>query len=255
MSSGNSPVSADKSEPDWRSGQHGLALATVNAQRANAPEPDSIYIIRIEKNAWRFEPYYYLADASGQRLSSVEWQGQTGAAFVINAGQYDTSFRHLGWFVRDTRNFGTRKHPLWKGVLHGSHRSDIGGKDLSIVDLQTTPLSLDSLKNFNAVQSLMLFDASDSIRVNRTGKEARRCAIAEDAAKYMYIIITENDWTLWDLAVFLKSSSLKLKHAMSMDGGSQAQLTLKLADMELTVPKFQMALPCVIGFFPVTVPE
>ncbi len=40
----------------------------------------------------------------------------------------------------------------------------------------------------------------------------------------IYIFVTEGEWTLWKLAEFLMSSGLKLRHAMSMDGGAQAQI-------------------------------
>ncbi|MBN1879311.1 phosphodiester glycosidase family protein [bacterium] len=229
-----------------------LMMMKQTVTRYGTTETDTVHFIRFEQSRWRFSPFYYKDDAFGQRLNAMEWLTMTGASVMINAGQYDTSLKHLGWFIRNSVNLGSSKHPIWKGLLvNGSRGNDpVGG--MHIIDLQTTALSYKTMPYSNVVQSLMLFDQSGTIRVNRTGKTARRCVVAEGKDKYIYLILTEGDWTLWELARYLLSGNMAFKQAMSMDGGAQAQLALKQSDRELIIPRFQMALPCVIGFFPVS---
>jgi uncharacterized protein YigE (DUF2233 family) len=234
----------------WQALDNGLESSVITLPATSQVDPGRIHALRCSPDDWFFEPLEYRAHANNRRLSASGWQKLTGATFVINAGQYTADFRHLGWFIHNSINLGSSRHPVWKGIFSGNPKPDPSKAGMTIIDLKFQPLSFDTLPYKNAVQSLMLFDRQGIIRVNNTDKTARRCIIAQDGDGLIYVLITEKDWTLWNLASYLKSCDLNLKQAMSLDGGAQAQLALKSGQEELLLPRFQMALPCAIGFYP-----
>lgn len=247
------PVCTGKTDPDelvWQALDNGLTISVMTLPVTEQVDPGRIHVLRFSPDDWFFEPLEYRAHANNRRLSASGWQKLTGATFVINAGQYGTDFRHLGWFINNSTNLGSSRHPVWKGLFSGNPAPDPSQAAMTIIDLKFQPLPFDALPYQNAVQSLMLFDRQGAIRVNNTDKTARRCVIAQDNDGLIYVLLTEKDWTLWNLASYLKTCDLNLKHAMNLDGGAQAQLALKSGRTELIIPRFQMALPCAIGFYP-----
>jgi hypothetical protein len=48
--------------------------------------------------------------------------------------------------------------------------------------------------------------------------------VAEDDHGRLVVITTEGGYTLWDLAGLLRRAPIGLSHAMSMDGGYEAEL-------------------------------
>jgi len=245
-----SPIRADNKTVRWHIYDSGIQITQLFAQTHPQADMKKIHVIRFTAQDWRFEPHYFREHPQQQRMSSQEWMNKTGAWIVVNAGQYDTNYQHLGWFIHDTKNWGGRQHPIWKGVLAGNSTANENHPNITIIDLQETPLNFGSLSYKFAVQSLMLFDKTGKIRVNKSNKSARRCVIGEGSDGFIYVIVTETDWVLWDLANYLKKTGFSIQHAISMDGGAQAQISIKSGTDDILFPRFQMALPCVICFYP-----
>lgn len=244
------PLRADKNTVQWQIHDSGVYVTELFTRPHPEADLKKIHVVRFEARNWRFEPHYFREYPQQQRMSSHEWMIKTTASLVINAGQYDTDFQHLGWFIHDSKNWGGRQHPIWKGILAGEPSVNKNHPNITIIDLQKTPMNLDSLSYRFAVQSLMLFDKTGKIRVNKSSKSARRCVIGEGTDGFIYLIVTETDWVLWDLAKHLLNSDLNIKQAISMDGGAQAQISIKSNANDIIIPRFQMALPCVICFYP-----
>src|SRR5262249_37659924 len=76
-------------------------------------------------------------------------------------------------------------------------------------------------------QSFMLFDRGGHSRVRRTDQVANRTAVAEDLRGRIVVATSEGAYTLWDFGRLLAGSSLGLTHAMSMDGGREAELCVR----------------------------
>ncbi|HPQ42546.1 MAG TPA: hypothetical protein PLV45_19395, partial [bacterium] len=159
----------------WQYSLDTIAIGTLDARSMEWTGNSEMLVVRLHPEYWTFESRYYRSLPAEQRLSALEWLQQTKSSIVINAGQYGTDFRHLGWFVHQSRNLGTRQHPIWKGLFTGDPKPGSGLPLLQIHDLQETPLTLDRLPFREAAQSLMLFDTRGTIRVNRSNRHARRC--------------------------------------------------------------------------------
>ena len=72
----------------------------------------------------------------------------------------------------------------------------------------------------------MLFDSTGALRVRRSERIANRTIVGEDHHRRLLVMVTEGAYTLADLAWVLQHSPLNLTHAMSMDGGREAELVV-----------------------------
>jgi hypothetical protein len=59
---------------------------------------------------------------------------------------------------------------------------------------------------------------------------ANRTIVAEDREGRLVVIVSEGGYTLWDFAHLLQRAPLGLTHAMSMDGGYEAELCVHAGD-------------------------
>ncbi|MBN1297096.1 phosphodiester glycosidase family protein [bacterium] len=239
--------------PGRETGEADLSVITLQANKIPWIGNREIVAVKLIRDQWSFRNHSFHSRTDNRRLSAREWLEETRSVITINAGQFDTDYRHLGWFIRDGTNIGSRQHPIWKGIFASRATDTTRHPTMTIVDLQVSPQTLQAFPYREAVQSLMLFDSQRTIRVNRTGKFARRCIVAVDTDNNTYLIVTRGECTLWDLASYLLTCPLNLDRAMSMDGGAQAQIAIHTPTLNLDIPSFQIPIPCVIGFIPESV--
>jgi len=237
-------------EIKWNKLMKGLAISDISISDVECKGESSIKIIRMAFDSWEFQPHYYKKNVLQKKMSAHNWLNNTDSRIVINAGQFDENYKHLGWFIRNGKNMGSNLHPIWKGIFACKPKSPEIKPEMTIIDEESSPQKLSNFEYLNAVQSLMLFDSSGKIRVNKSNQFDRRCIIGIDDDKYVYIFLSIGEVTLWDMAIFLQSLPLDLDRAMSMDGGIQAQLSVKTDKYECNLPTFQTALPCAICFKP-----
>src|SRR5438552_2902230 len=77
-------------------------------------------------------------------------------------------------------------------------------------------------------QSFMLFDRTGTLRIRRTSQTANRTVVAEDRDGRLLVITTEGAYTLHEFASLLRAWPLRITQAMSMDGGEEAMLCVKV---------------------------
>jgi hypothetical protein len=104
----------------------------------------------------------------------------------------------------------------------------------------------------------MLFDRAGDTRVRRSDRIANRTVVGVDEHGWLVVCVSEGAYTLSDFAEVLTRSPLKLTHAMSMDGGLEAELVVKAPglryasfgdwpkDRDPTAPGALVPLPTVI---------
>ena len=138
-------------------------------------------------------------------------------------------------------------HPFWKGLLVNNQPGD--QKYPVILDIESKSPELNDFASNNAVQSMMLFDTRGLIRINKSDRKARRCVVATCVDSHLYIILTSGEVTLWDLARELQQHPVRFVQAMAMDGGIQAQLSIRTDSFSMDMPSLQIALPAAISFF------
>lgn len=235
-----------RNAPIWNEIDAGLAVATVNFE-TSSPQRHTLTILRLTAQQWQFEVDGCGISVGSEEQTARKWLEKADTSIVMNAGQFDTGLQYLGWLIHNGKNFGSRQHPIWKGLLVSSPRKP-GDSEIEILDLKIGPSTQSELEYNQAVQSLMLFDETGTIRVNQSDKSARRSIIATDHARNIYLIITRDAVTLWELAEFLRTYSIGFSRAICLDGGSQSQLSVKTGALSFDIPGYQVPIPYVIKF-------
>jgi uncharacterized protein YigE (DUF2233 family) len=210
----------------WSSLGHGLEFATLRGDPWCRQGSSAIAALRLDPSRVRLRVLHYSRQPDHTPLSIVEWQRRTGALAVFNAGQYYPDLSYMGLLVSDGDAVSARLHPSFKAALVASPGD--GGRDARVIDLNREPLDPDSPGWREVAQSFMLFDGNGALRIRKTDLVANRTVVGEDRHGRLVIITSEGGYTLWDFAQLLQGGPLALTHAMSMDGGHEAELCVSV---------------------------
>jgi hypothetical protein len=208
----------------WRELAPGLEFAMLHGEPFCRRGSSAIAVLRLDPERVRLRVRHYTQNPEARPLDVVEWQRLTNSVAVFNAGQFYPDFRYLGLLASDGTWLYRRPHPGYQAVLVAGRRAD--GRGARVLDLSNHSNDPDSLPWSDVAQSFMLFDSSGTLRVRRSERIANRTVVAEDRHGRVLVLVSEGAYTLADLAHVLQQSSLHLRHAMSMDGGREAELVV-----------------------------
>ena len=222
----------DAGGPRWRMLREGMEFATLRGDPYCRQGSSEIAVLRLDPEIVRLRVHHYTRAADGAPLSIVEWQRHTGALAVFNAGQYYPDLSYMGLLVCDGVRVSRKLHPDFKAALVASPPS--GQPAARVLDLEREPLDPRAPGWREVAQSFMLFDHGGRLRIRKSDLVANRTVVGQDAKGRILVITSEGGYTLWDFARLLREAPLELSHAMSMDGGYEAELCV-------SVPPFHYA--------------
>lgn len=221
--------------PRWHEVAPGVEFATLNGEPYCRAGSSTLAVLRLDPERVRLRALHYLKHSERKPMSVVEWQRRTGALAVFNAGQYYSDYSYMGLFISDGDVVSPRLHPGFRGALVSEPVTrDSGGgaahgktARARIVDLATEPLDPKRPGWREVAQSFMLFDREGDPRVRKSDQVAARTVVGEDRHGRIVVVTSEGGYTLWEFAHLLREARLDLSHAMSMDGGHEAQLCVR----------------------------
>jgi len=212
--------------PRWRGLREGMEFTTLRGDPYCRRGSSEIAILRLDPTRVRLRVLHYSRDAGGVPLTIVEWQQRTGALAVFNAGQYYPNLSYMGLLVSDGEFVSSRPHRDFRAALvAGSNGGRAGAR---VLDLDRDSLDPAAPGWREVAQSFMLFDRSGRPRIRKSDVVANRTAVAQDGKGRILVITTEGGYTLWDFARLLQKTPIGLSHAMSMDGGYEAELCVSI---------------------------
>jgi phosphodiester glycosidase len=212
--------------PHFRTLGPGFEFATFRGEPYCRRGSSQIAVMRLDPARTRVRMHHYTQEPEQQPLTIVEWQRRTGALAVFNAGQYYPDLSYMGVLVSGGKVISGRLHPRFKAALVADPVR--GGPAARVLDLEDDPLDPDALGWREVAQSFMLFDHRGTLRVRKSTLIANRTAVAEDREGRLLVITTEGGYTLPEFVRLLREEPLHLSQAMSMDGGSEAELCVKI---------------------------
>jgi len=240
----------------FRTLRPGVEFMTLRGEPYCRQGSSQIAILRIDPARAALRVHHYTQESDRKLLSIVEWQSRTRALAVFNAGRYYPDYSYMGLLVSRGRVVSSRVHPGYKAALVASPLH--GGPAAHVLDLDRQPLDPSAPQWREVAQSFMLFDRARNLRTRKSSQVANRTVVAEDREGRLLVITSEGGYTLQDFAQLLMESPLELTHAMSMDGGSEAELCVATGNFhyasfgrwdgaEALAPGAQVPLPAVIS--------
>ena len=210
----------------WSPIGEGIEFTTFRGDPWCRRGSSEIAALRLDPARVRLRVLHYTRQPDRMPLSIVEWQRRTRALAVFNAGQYYPDLSYMGLLVSDGEAISARLHPRFKAALVASPGE--GGLAAHVLDLDRHPLNPKSPGWRQVAQSFMLFDGQGAPRIRKTDLVANRTVVGEDRRGRLVVITSEGSYTLWDFARLLQRAPLGLTHAMSMDGGYEAELCVSV---------------------------
>ena len=208
--------------PRWRALGPGIEFTLMRGDpycRRGSPE---IAALRIDPARVAIAVHHYTERPEGRPLGVVEWLRATHALAAFNAGQYYPDYTYMGLLASGGKMLSAQTHPSFRAALVAEPVG--GGAGAHVLDLSPDSLADVARAWREVAQSFMLFDRSGAIRVRHSNQEAKRTIVAEDRQGRLLVFSSEGDYTLWELARWLLDAKLDLLHAMSMDGGLEAEM-------------------------------
>lgn len=218
-------VTRGASHPHFRTLRPGVEFGTIHGEpycRWGSPQ---IAVLRIDPKRTRIRVLHYSRLPERQPMTIVEWLRKSDALAVFNAGQYYPDYSYMGLLVSEGVPVSTRPHPNYQAALVASPIAD--GPNACILDLTKRRIDAKHPEWREVAQSFMLFDSTGTLRIRRSNQVANRTVVAEDREGRLLAITSEGGYTLHEFAKLLQASPLGLSHAMSMDGGDEAELCIR----------------------------
>ena len=209
----------------WRALAPGVEFGTMRGEPFCRRGSAEIGLLRLDPARARLEVRHYSQEPERTPLDIVEWQRRTRALAVFNAGQYYPDYSYMGLLVCGGERVSPRSHPQFGAALVAGPEG--GGRTARVLDLEREPLDPAALRWRHVAQSFMLFDEGGQPRVRRSDRVANRTVVAEDRRGRLVVAASEGGYTLWEFAGLLQHAPLNLSHAMSMDGGEEAELLVR----------------------------
>jgi hypothetical protein len=206
--------------PHWRELAPGAEFAVLRGDPYPGTGSADLAVLRLDPARVRLRVRHYRQTLGGHPLGIADWQRRLGALAVFNAGQYYPDSSYMGLLVSGGRFLSKRPHPAFKAALVA------GDGRARVLDLDSEPLDPAAPGWDEVAQSFMLFDAAGDTRVRRSDRVANRTAVAEDGEGRIVVVVSEGGYTLDGFATLLRRLPLGLRLAMSMDGGSEAQMVV-----------------------------
>jgi uncharacterized protein YigE (DUF2233 family) len=261
-------IAAGSNQPLWERLIPGLNVAIWNPSPA-CPDIPPLLMVQIDPERFRFSIYQFHDAGIPAPLPIHDWQRQTGAYFLFNAGLFREDYSYLGLLLKEGRPLGGKRHHSWQGVFAAEPKEPAQRK-ARVLDLAFDALPDEPFPYREAAQSLMLLDRTGKPRVRQTGKRAYQTIVAEDSAGAIIVMKSTGPAPLYELAGCLREALPSIKQAMAMDGGSSSDVlaspeVLGTAGNSGTPSGWRsvldgstthhIALPAVIGVIPRTSPR
>ena len=210
-------------QENWRNLAPGMEVCQISANTPSGSGSPNLQVLRIDPARYRFQVLY----DPPNNFTAATWREESRALLVCNIGQYDKNLHSLGLLVKD----GIVYSPLVANQqgLFLAETDDPSLPPARILDMRYSAFDEKHNPYLQAAQSLMLLDRYGQIRVRQSNRLAHRTLLGQDDNGNIIIMISEGRHTLWELAQYLSGVGW-LRELMCMDGGSEAQLAIKVND-------------------------
>lgn len=195
------------------------------------------HLFKINPTHYSLSPFQYSEFKSKKPCTMDEWKKKlSDPILIINGAQYLPNYAHMGLITRDSKKVGDQVSSKWKALLASKPKHKKTQK-FSIIDLSKTSLKKAQSQYHNIVQTFMLFDENQKLRVKNSSKRAKRNIFAINKKGEIVILISESHPTLYEVGTWLiEQKDLELENALSMDGGSSVMLDLQSEKLKISLP-------------------
>lgn len=220
---------------DWKSLAPGLDLAVVVAKVASPVGDSRITVVRIDQNSWQLELVGRSRTGEPTGLTAREWAKGHDLAVAINAGMFAADHTtHLG-YMESGQHVNNHSINGYQSVAAFDARDPKHRVPFRIFDLDAPGITIETIRREYAslVQNLRLIKRPGTNRWSQQDKKWSEAVLGEDTEGRVLFVFSRSPFTMHDFNQKLLSAGINLVAAQHLEGGPEAQLYLKIGDIEL----------------------
>jgi hypothetical protein len=225
-------LEADAAEVAWRSLQPGLEYALFEGRAAGLDADESIHVVRIDPA--RAPIVAAMASAvDRQPRTAGLWCRDRGLAVAINLGMYrQDHLTNVGHAHTDSHVNNAGWSKSYKSALaFAPRRKQIPAATMVDLDVPEARAALD---DYGAVvQNLRLIRAPGRGVWGQQDRRWSEAAVATDKAGHVLFIFTRRPYAMAELNARLLGLPLGITHAMHVEGGPEASLSIHAGGVDL----------------------
>lgn len=146
------------------------------------------------------------------------------SGLIINGGFFEKDYQPSGLLIIDGNRVGSNNlNPEISGIL------TINDNSIDIIDSNEFNEERCTITSCSAIQSFPIIIKDNEINISTEWKKpAQRSAIGYDNESNLYLIVTQGNLSLHELAVKLKESDIRLDDVLNLDGGTSTGISVVL---------------------------
>jgi hypothetical protein len=219
----------------WQLLSPGMELKHLAVTRPNATADARLTVLRIDPHLWELEIMGTSRTGETAGHTAREWCETHKLTAAINAGMFKTDGKtHVG-FMRFRDHVNNGRVNSYQSVAAFDARDPGSLAPFRIFDLDRPGVTLESmLEDYrSAVQNLRLIKRPGANQWGRQDRMWSEAALGEDSSGRVLFLFSRAPFSMHDLNQQLLSAGIGLVAAQHLEGGPEAQLYLRVGEMQL----------------------
>jgi hypothetical protein len=219
----------------WQLLSPGMELKYLAVTRPNVTTGASVTVLRIDPHLWELEIMGTSRTGETSGHTAREWCEAHQLTAAINAGMFKTDGKtHVG-FMRFGEHLNNGRVNSYQSVAAFDARDPGSLAPFRIFDLDRPGVTLASiLKDYrSAVQNLRLIKRPGANQWSQQDRMWSEAALGEDSSGRVLFLFSREPFSMHDLNEQLLSAGIGLVAAQHLEGGPEAQLYLRIGEMQL----------------------
>ena len=219
----------------WQLLSPGMELKYLAVTRPNVTTGASVTVLRIDPHLWELEIMGTSRTGETSGHTAREWCEAHKLTAAINAGMFKTDGKtHVG-FMRFREHLNNGRVNSYQSVAAFDARDTGSLAPFRIFDLDRPGVTLLSiLKDYrSAVQNLRLIKRPGANQWSQQDRMWSEAALGEDSSGRVLFLFSRAPLSMHDLNQQLLSAGIGLVAAQHLEGGPEAQLYLRVGEMQL----------------------
>jgi hypothetical protein len=229
-----SGLEADTSS-GWQLLSPGMELKYLAVTRPKVTTGATLTVLRIDPHLWELEIMGTSRTGETAGHTAREWCETHKLTAAINAGMFKTDGKtHVG-FMRFREHLNNGRANSYQSVAAFDARDPDALAPFRIFDLDSPGVTLGSiLKDYrSAVQNLRLIKRPGANQWGQQDRMWSEAALGEDSSGRVLFLFSRAPFSMHDLNQQLLSAGIGLVAAQHLEGGPEAQLYLRVGEMQL----------------------
>jgi hypothetical protein len=219
----------------WQLLSPGMELQYLAVTRPNLTTGARLTVLRIDPHLWELELMGTSRTGETSGHTAREWCEAQKLTAAINAGMFKTDGKtHVG-FMRFREHLNNGRVNSYQSVAAFDARDPGSLAPFRIFDLDRPGVTLASiLKDYrSAVQNLRLIKRPGANQWSPQDRMWSEAALGEDSSGRVLLLFSRAPFSMHDLNQQLLSAGIGLVAAQHLEGGPEAQLYLRVGEMQL----------------------